>query len=52
VEIPQEIQDDMELLFVSHVKEVFELALKPGPKQPPRKRKPLPGADQAQPAGM
>jgi ATP-dependent Lon protease len=52
VDIPQEIQDDMELLFVSHVKEVFELALKPGPKQPPRKRKPLPGADQAQPAGM
>jgi ATP-dependent Lon protease len=47
VDIPKEIQDDMEIVFVSTVEEVINLALRPGTKQTPKKRPVSPDAHSA-----
>jgi len=44
VDIPKEIQDEMELVFVSTVEEVMNVALRAAPKQPGKKRPVSPGA--------
>ena len=46
VDIPKEIREDLQLLLVSTIEEVIDLALKPGPKSS-RKRVSSPDVDQA-----